>query len=397
MSNLYKKFLKNYYLASCLYDFVFAYAIYNVLFSLRGLSVFQISLLLAWWALVAALLEIPTGGLADTWSRKKMLTIAPMVKSLCFITWFLANGNFYLYALGFVFWALGSSFVSGTTEALLYDTLKHHGKIDEYEKVLGRKKFYFNFALAIASISGGFIANFNIDLAVILSVIPLLLSAFFASLLPEVPKVESTGVVHYFECIKAAFHEIRSSKVLRYIFIYLLAISIFWDLEEFDQLYYQLVKLPLYAFGIIGFLLSALNAIGAYFAHKFKGGSAIFYTMPVIGGLLLILVFKYPTIPMIGLLMLSYLITTPLKILMESNLQHNIKTDSRATVTSACNLLLTLFGVLITVVFGLVSKIWNFQTIYLATAVFLFVFALWVFSVRNEVVVKNANGSKAKL
>jgi MFS family permease len=124
----YKSFLRNYYLTSFFYDFIFAYAIYNVLFNIRGLTVFQISLLLSWWALVAMLLEIPIGALADYWSRKKMLTIAPMVKSVCFVIWFFAKGNFYLYALGFVFWALGSSLVSGTTQALLYDTSVYAGK-----------------------------------------------------------------------------------------------------------------------------------------------------------------------------------------------------------------------------------------------------------------------------
>lgn len=102
----YKLFLRNYLLSSSLYDFIFAYAIYNVLFNIRGLSVFQISILLAWWALTAMLFEIPSGALADYWSRKKMLVIAPLIKSLCFITWFFADGNFYLYGLGFYSGAL---------------------------------------------------------------------------------------------------------------------------------------------------------------------------------------------------------------------------------------------------------------------------------------------------
>ena len=120
-------FLRNYYLTSFFYDFIFAYAIYNLLFNILGLTVFQISLLLSWWALVAMLLEVPTGALADYWSRKKMLTIAPLIKALCFTVWFFANGNFYLYALGFTFWALGSSLVSGTTEAMLYDSVVYAG------------------------------------------------------------------------------------------------------------------------------------------------------------------------------------------------------------------------------------------------------------------------------
>ena len=44
----YKSFLRNYYLTGFFYEFIFAYAIYTLLFSMKVLSVFQISLLLAW-------------------------------------------------------------------------------------------------------------------------------------------------------------------------------------------------------------------------------------------------------------------------------------------------------------------------------------------------------------
>lgn len=321
-----------------------------------------------------------------------MLTIAPLIKAICFIVWFCANGNFYLYALGFVFWALGSSLVSGTTEAILYDASAYMGKKDDYEKVLGRKKFYFSIALAVSIISGGFMASYNLDWAIIFSVVPLLLSALFAYLIKEVPKVETTGEIHYLEYIKIAFKEIRTNHVLLYLMIYLLAISIFGDLGEFDQLYYQLAKLPIYAFGIVGFLWSTFNAIGSYYAHKFKNVSSLFYLLPFVSGILLIFVAKYPSIPMIGLLLASYFITTPLRILIESKIQHNISSVGRATITSVSTLFINFFGVLLIPIFGLISKVWNLQAIYLSTAVFLFLFAVWVFIVRNKVAVKTANG-----
>jgi MFS family permease len=134
-----RRFLRYYYLTTVCYDFVFAYAIYTVFFSLRGLTVFQISLLLSWWTVTSIVLEIPTGALADSWSRRKMLALAPLIKSFCFLTWFLAGGSFYLFALGFLLWSAGSSLSSGTSEALLYDTLVHYGKRDDYEKALGRR------------------------------------------------------------------------------------------------------------------------------------------------------------------------------------------------------------------------------------------------------------------
>ncbi len=140
----YRSFLRNYLLTEFFYDFIFAYAIYTVLFKLRGLSVFQIALLLWGWGIMALLFEIPTGALADSWSRRKMMALAPLIKALCFVAWFFAHGNFYLYLLGFGLWALGSSFVSGTTESLLYDGMVHFDRTDDYEKAIGRKGFLFH-------------------------------------------------------------------------------------------------------------------------------------------------------------------------------------------------------------------------------------------------------------
>lgn len=385
----YKSFIRNYLLSSSLYDFVFAYAIYNVLFNIRGLSIFEISLLLAWWALAAMLLEIPTGALADYWSRKKMLVVAPLLKSLCFITWFLAEGNFYLYGLGFLFWALGSSFVSGTTEALLYDELVAFKKKDEYSKVLGQKKFYFHIALAISIISGGFIAHYNLDWALIFSVIPLLLSAFFALLIKESPKVKSTKEIYYLEYIKLAYREIKSSRVLLILLIYSLGISIFDDIEEFDQLYYQLSGLPIFAFGLIGFLWSIFNSLGAYYAHKLKNITWTFYTFPFVTVILLFFVGLKPSIPMIGVLLLSYLITSPLKVLIDSKIQHNITSVSRATVTSVSALLINFFGIFLILIFGVISKIWSLQAIYISTSLFLLVFTIWVLASRKVFASRN--------
>lgn len=383
MNNKYKSFLINYYLTSSLYDFIFAYAIYNVLFSIRGLSVFQISILFSWWALTAMILEIPSGALADYWSRKKMLILAPLLKSICFILWFFADGNFYLYGLGFLFWNFGSAFVSGTSEALLYDNLVAFEKKNDYEKVLGKKKVYFHIALAISIISGGFIANYSLDYAVIASVIPLLFSAFFATKLHEAPKTESTEEIHYLEYMKLAYKEVKSNKLLLVLLVYSFGISIFGDIEEFDQLYYEFIKLPIYAFGIIGFLWSILNAFGSNFAHKFKDKVWIFYVFPFVGAILLFLVDAFASIPMIVLLLLSYFLMSPLRVLIDSKIQHNIKSVSRATVTSVSTLLIQVMGFILFPFFGFLANKIDITAIYGFTAIILVLLSVWVFVKRD--------------
>lgn len=382
-NKIYKSFLKNYYLTTALYDFVFAYAVYNVLFNIKGLSIFQISALLAWWSLTTIILEIPSGALADYWSRRQMMIISPLIKSLCFITWFFAQGDFYLYALGFLFWTIGSVMRSGTQEAILYDKLIHLNKTTDHEKILGRKHLYYQVALGISTISGGFIAHYSLDLVLLVSVFPLLFSAYFATKIKEAPKVKSTGEVKYLEYIKHAYIEFKNNPTLKHLFIYSLAISVFWDLEEFDQLYYRLVNLPIWAFGIAGLSGSALNSLGSFYAHKFKNKIWIFYIPILLSSGLLFLVGYMPNIYMIIILILACAIATPTKVLLQGRLQKQIKSLSRATTTSVESLLTNFFGIIIVLFFGYISKLQGLPSIYIFSSIFLVITAIWTIKNRK--------------
>lgn len=383
MDTKYKSFVRNYLLNTSLFDFVLAYAFYNLLFSLRGLSVFEISILLTWWALSALVLEVPSGALADNWSRKKLMVLAPLIKAVCFIIWFFANGNIYLYGLGFLCWSIGSTFMSGTAEAVLYDELKVMKMEDRFEKVLSLKKFFFYLALAVSILSGGLIAQYDINLALILSIFPLGISAFFASQIPETKIIKTTGEINYFSHIKDATSELKNNKTLLYLSIYLFGVSIMGQIEEFDQLYYQFVNLPIYAFGIVGFFWSIVNAIGSYYAYKIKSHK-VFYLLPLITGLLLLLVGHFPSINAILLLMLGYLFASPLKILIDSRIQHSIKSQSRATVTSSTSFLVDLFAILVTPIFGYINNIWDINSIYTLAGFIIIILSFWAFFNRRS-------------
>ena len=114
------RFMRVGYGYAFLFDFCLAYAIYTALFSLEGLGVDQIGILLAFWSVTAVILELPSGALSDWLDRRLLLVIAPLFKALTFGVWALADGNFWLYGLGFLFWSIGQALYSGTFEALLY-------------------------------------------------------------------------------------------------------------------------------------------------------------------------------------------------------------------------------------------------------------------------------------
>jgi hypothetical protein len=112
------------------------YPLYAVLFADTGLSGARISLLLLIWSVVSIAAEVPSGALADRFSRRWCLASAGVLQACGYLCW-LGWPEFAGFATGFVLWGLGGSLVSGAFEALLYDGLAEVGAEDQFARILG--------------------------------------------------------------------------------------------------------------------------------------------------------------------------------------------------------------------------------------------------------------------
>lgn len=113
------------------------YSLYARLFADSGVTPSRISLLFALWSATGLVAEIPTGALADRFSRRTTLVCSGILKSSGFATWLLFP-EFEGFAAGFVLWGMAGALESGAFEALLYDGLAGVGAADQYSRVLGR-------------------------------------------------------------------------------------------------------------------------------------------------------------------------------------------------------------------------------------------------------------------
>jgi len=118
-------------------DTVPIYPLYALLFADAGLSDAQISSLFVIWSLVGIVAEVPTGALADRFSRRLALVAAGMLQAAGYGLWIAVPG-YAAFAAGFVLWGLGGAFGSGALEALLYDGLASAGAESHYPRVYGR-------------------------------------------------------------------------------------------------------------------------------------------------------------------------------------------------------------------------------------------------------------------
>ncbi len=112
------------------------FSLYSLLFASGGLSGAQISALFVLWCVTGIASQVPTGALADRFSRRYAVAAAGLLQAAGYVVWTVFP-HFAGFAAGFVTWGVGGSLFSGSLEALLYDGLAAHGAREHYARVWG--------------------------------------------------------------------------------------------------------------------------------------------------------------------------------------------------------------------------------------------------------------------
>lgn len=135
----------------------------NTLFLLdAGLSNFEAFAANAFFTLGMVVFEVPTGVVADSWSRRASYLLGTLTLSATTFAYYLM----WHFHAPFVGWAivslsigLGFSFFSGAVEAWLVDALAFAGYKGKLETVFGRGQVVSGIAMLGGSLGGGFIAQ----------------------------------------------------------------------------------------------------------------------------------------------------------------------------------------------------------------------------------------------
>ena len=137
----------------------FYYPVYALIFFDHGLTLEQFGFLNAIWAATIVLFEVPSGALADTLGRKKLLVIASICMVLGMFVLLIAPVDGGSLTLTLFVWnrilsGIAEAAASGADEALAYDSLKAAGEEDRWGQLLEKVQRMTSIAFFFTMMTG---------------------------------------------------------------------------------------------------------------------------------------------------------------------------------------------------------------------------------------------------
>jgi MFS family permease len=184
----------------------------------NGLDDFDIFLLQAIYSVSVAVMEIPSGYMADIVGRKKTLVLGSILGTLGYLSYSLSH-DFSGFLVAEIILGLGGSFISGADSAMLFDSLAATRRQHSYLQFEGRITSLGNFAETAAAVCGGLIAALLSYRAVYISQAMVAALALPAALLllepPRDSHIERPGLHHILSvCKNAVLTNIKLSSTI---------------------------------------------------------------------------------------------------------------------------------------------------------------------------------------
>lgn len=240
-------------------------------FQANNLSMTEIMILQSAYSVALILLEVPSGYASDILGRRKTLISASSFLAFGIGIYSIGTG-FWSFLLAELTFAVGGALKSGSDSAMMYDTLKEIGKEKRYKKIWGKATYYALIATAIASITGGIIAEYNLRYTLTFMV-PVFLAMIPLSYSMKEPerkkKVAEEG--HFTEIMKTARETFLHNKRLRWLIVYSAILVMLVKGGYFlYQPYFKQVSIPVAQFGAIFAALNVFSALASRYSERIE-------------------------------------------------------------------------------------------------------------------------------
>lgn len=338
-----------------------------------GLSNGQIIYLQAIFAISIFVFEIPTGYISDKFSRRLSIQIGYFCCAFAYLMYGF-EGGFWYWAMLQCLVGFGSCCISGSNDALMYDSLLSMGKSHEYVKHKSSMSSVGNFMEAFAGIVGGLVGVLSLIYAAYLQGVAFMIGGILALFLVE-PMInrDMIGKSHVGEMKRALKIVFVEKRAILWVLVYSAMIGgmTFSSVWLFQPV---LVNNGV-GIGLFGWFWAAMNfSVGLgvltlpWFQKNFSLKS-LFLIMPFIGGIGLIAVGVWGSVLSLMFYMLVTWVRAINGVMISFLLNERVGTDLRATILSMDSMLFRGFFALVAPILGFVLDVYSLQIGFLLVAV----------------------------
>lgn len=261
--------IKTYYWYSAFCDLLILGPILVLFLSgTKGLSFTEIMLLQSISAVAVVIFEVPTGAVADMIGRKESILLYSILCGLSLFI-YIWGKSFMVFAIAEITFSLGASFKSGADSAIIYDSLKHMKKENEYQRIEGKARSIGLYTLAVGSIVSSFVYEIHPYLPFIISGFFMLATGIITLTFKEPPfqeKSKEISLKGYLNQIVESGKFILTHEKLKAVVIFTMVFMIFYRTGFwYFQPYMEAVNIPVRYFGVLFFFF---NMTAAFFSKR---------------------------------------------------------------------------------------------------------------------------------
>lgn len=361
MYNL-KNFLKMSFSFAFLGDFILIYAFYNKFFLEKLSNQSAIIWILIIIRISKIIFDIPTGILADIWSRRNILIVGQIARIFACLLWILFP-TLQFFLIGGILWGLAMSCIYYHTEAYFFDALKSLKEENLFSKIIGKFYAIQNISIALAAFLAGYLFNYRgYKIISGLTIFVILISILMLLKMPDIKiKKDKKSILkeknplHIFKLFidiinnPMIFRLLILSAIFDSLFIVFLDLNtIIMSTSNFQGKYIS------YIVGGIGGIRILTNYFSGYTIRHFSIKKIMSYLLII---LIIILLFSgidpFFLIGGIGFYLCVYpFFDNSLK----TKIQNKIDSQTRATVLSFASLFTSLFAISADLIVGQIAK-----------------------------------------
>jgi MFS family permease len=235
-----------------------------------GFDAASVGVMAAAYAAVVPLLEVPSGILADRWSRRWILILGCLALMISSLIGGLSH-SVIAYVIAAMVLGIYFAFSSGTVDSIVYDTvLEETGSNQLYETWIGRIRAVESAGFVLSSLAGGVLAQYTSTRFTYFATIPLIGLAIFGFLRFDEPRLHQAAErVTLRSHIALTFRTMITTRaVVRVLLLVATAGLLTQAVFEFGPLWLVALAAPAVLYGPYWAVLVSTLGIGGLLAAK---------------------------------------------------------------------------------------------------------------------------------